>query len=255
MQPGKPPPPSRFAIWFNQRSGSSYLRELLNDHPDIFCAPELFYRVEKFGGPDAFERSGCASSDEFLELLYTPRSLADFWERIGHPQASTERAIGLKVKYEQAITYPLIQGLQRAGARMVHLTRNPLAVHASIASLQAVKELAGDVNFAGGTTRSGPLTVRLDPHLAVWEVFRIHQAQQFGHFVCRSFITLDLRYEDLVARPEESLRQVLGFLGVPWFELTTQLTKALPPTLEETIENYGEIHDALKRTELAHLVF
>ncbi len=250
----KPHPPLRFALWFNQRSGSSLLRELLNDHRDVFCAPELFYREEEFGVPDAFERSGCATVEAFLSLLFTPRSSPDFWERIGHPQLSTERAVGLKVKYEQAIAYPLIQALRQQEVRMIHLVRNPLAVHASVVSLQTVKELAGDVNFAAGAAPSG-LRVRLDPEIALWEVYRIHQAQSFGRFVCRHFPTLEVHYEDLVARRDTVLAEILGFLGVPWQELGAPLAKALPPTLEETIENFDEVHDTISRTELGPLVF
>jgi hypothetical protein len=255
MTGDRPAPPTRFVIWFNQRSGSSLLQDLLNSHEHIFCAPELWYGIEKFGRPDAFVRSGCTSLEEFLDLLCTPRSDPAFWERIEHPQLSIERAVGLKVKYEQAITYPAIQAFHASGLRVIHLLRNPLAVYASSVNLQRVKDLAGDVNLPADRPLDAPLQVRLDPELAIWEVHRIHQAQEFGRFVCRTLRTLELRYEDLVADQQLGLRQALGFLGVPYQEMSTGLTKALPSSLEETIENFGEVHDALSRTELAPLVF
>lgn len=256
MAAGGAPLPTRFAIWFNQRSGSSHLRDLLDSHPGIYCAQELFFGDESFGRPDAYTRSGCGSVDELLDLLCTPRSDPSFWERLELPQLAAEHAVGLKVKYEQAITYPLVPALRRAGFRLVHVVRNPLAVHASVAALAELKNDAGDANVVAGSVDASRRRVHLDPELAVWEVHRILQAQSYGRFVCRWFPWVEVRYEDLTgAAATQVLHQVTRFLGVAPHEMRSGLQKALPETLEDTIENYAEVRAALERTELGAYVF
>ena len=66
---------------------------------------------------------------------------------------------------------------------------------------------------------------------------------------------LEVTYESFVANREAETRRVLGFLGIDHFlPLTSNLVKLNPESLEQIIENYDEVHAALRGTAFERFV-
>jgi LPS sulfotransferase NodH len=60
---------------------------------------------------------------------------------------------------------------------------------------------------------------------------------------------LDVVYETLVERREDVLRDVFGFLGVPYHPVSTRMVKQAPVRAADRVENFAELKKALRQTK------
>jgi hypothetical protein len=183
------------------RSGHSLVGSLLDAHPDIIMAHELnalWYVRHGFTQPQIFflllERSRrfTESGREWTGYAYSvPNQWNGSFRRL--------KVIGDKRgggSSKELIKRPELLGLLdrviRPGKRFIHVVRNPWD------------------NISTMSARSGrDLAASITEYFALCAaVARARDSVEPEHW-------MDLRYEDLVAKPTERLRQLCAFLGQP----------------------------------------
>jgi hypothetical protein len=101
-----------------------------------------------------------------------------------------------------------------------------------------------------------PIKVYIDPKILL-EDFR-RRRKRFDKYrkLFEDFPFLEVSYESMLADQNTETRKVLKFLGVDAsMPLTTDLVKVNPDSLEDIIENYGEVEQALINTEFKDFLY
>jgi len=209
-------------ILSSPRSGSTLLRVMLAGHPQLLSPPELhllpFSTMRERREDLQHSHLGeglqrllmdidSISSNESAELV-------EEWERNSLPISDVYSYIHAKAKGRllvdkspsYAMNMTVLDQLDDVfdDVRVVHLLRHPLPVIQSFVKLRMDKLLG----FEGQ-----------DPYSLAEDIWRISNTniQSLGQKLgSRQF--LSLRYEDLVASPESSLRPLCDFLEIPFNE-------------------------------------
>lgn len=202
------------------RSGSTLLRVMLAGHPDLFCPPEL--HLLPFNTLDA-QRSALGYSylQEGLQ-----RAVMELWQvdadraeeqlnewcrhhtSVPAVYSKLQQLAGQRRLVDKSPTYSLsLDTLARAeqifaGAKYIHLVRHPYAVIDSFVHNRMYKifDLEPDDPYRLGEQ--------------VWQACNQNIRTFFGTLDADRHVTL--RYEDLVVDPESALRQIAGFLELPF---------------------------------------
>ncbi len=203
---------NRFAIVCTSRSGSTWLHTLLNSHPQVTSKGEIVFKTHKL------------NKDLDLE--------ADVF----HQYASSIKAVGLKVFYglTNDIYEPTLQALRRdSEIKIIHLVReNRLA---QFVSLQAAKRNSEWSHK--GTSKTQPIRIELADFQQFNEKQINLQTKIDQDFKGR---ILNISYEDLLSRQNETLVLVQEFLGVKHRKLFSALKRQSTSDLKGRIANWSD---------------
>jgi hypothetical protein len=221
-------PPSRltFVIVCLGRTGSTHLQFLLDSHPDIRCFGELFT-----GNAHTFDEVFLASP------LTDPAAYVA--ERTA---ACEERAVGFKLPLGSIHAHPdALAVLEPEHLRFIRLTRrNRLALFVS-------RRMLATTRVPQSTHGSyGEATVRLDPRQTLRALEKIDEHDAYLDDLVAGRPTYRLSYEELVGGLE--LDPLQRFLGVAPQGLSSVFERLRTRSLEQTIENWEEVREALSGT-------
>ena len=243
------PAPTRFVILTKSRSGSKWLVELLDDHEGVSVFGELF------GGPQAPRGYGSSALPPFhtyLESVRLRRTRPLAYHRVSYlrklyasrPDAA---AVGFKVAYGHA-PRELFAYCARRRVRVLHLIRanflDAVLSYEVAKARRGFEVRRGDIVAPARVTLDpGTLRKRLEDH-----EYSIAQAR------CRirryRLPWLEVFYEELVSRREETLERALRFLGVePQVDgLRSSFAPVddVPP--EDVVENVADVRRVLSGT-------
>jgi Sulfotransferase family len=203
------------------RSGTTLLRLMLDSHPDLAVPPEAYFVTGLSKQRQRYERNATVDLPRLLDDLTGLDTFAD-WKR-DVPQDVLRDAFSAPARgsYADAIrllfhTYAGAHDKPRYGdktpgnvtrmsllaglfpeARFVHLIRDVRSVALSLAEMP---EGWGSSSVPAGAAR--------------WRS-RIMRGRATGEALGNARYR-EVRYEDLVADPERTLRGILEFLEVPW---------------------------------------
>ncbi len=190
------------------RSGTTMLRNLLRQHPNLACPEEThFYRIaEPFGTKDfsrwVTENSTLVrhreidqiSESEFAELLAGSTSRADLYRRymeafIQRHKPAADRWFD---KTPQNVFGVAIAASEIPDARFIHIVRDPVNVVSSlrIGKVLKVDELEGACSYWNESASILETLGRAYPERL-----------------------LEIRYEDVVAQPHEFIERIVAFVG------------------------------------------
>jgi hypothetical protein len=244
--------PVRAIILTTQRTGSTFLVECLASHPDIRSITELL--VGAHLEPPALVRSSRSLTKAARFLM------AGGWQptrAIRRFYAAVEKPVGIfKVMYNQLAYPPTLACLRRdTEIRVLHLSRrNLLKMHVS----QLLMPRKRNAIWEPHTTEPlPPVTVCVDPAAAIDAMRRARR--WYAHFegLFAGHRRLAVVYEDMLdqqrLRPSEGAR-ICEFLGVPDHPMRSGFIKLNPESLEAMVTNYGELAEAVSRTEFADLL-
>jgi hypothetical protein len=244
--------PVRAIILTTQRTGSTFLVGCLRSHPDINCITELLVGAH-LDPPAMFRTSRVLTKASRFVMgggWWPTRAIRRFYA------SSDKPASVFKIMYNQASNRPTLNCL--AGdrdVRVLHLRRrNLLKMHVSQLLMPRRRNLIWEPHT---TVPLPPVTTRVDPALAI-EQMRKAQAR-YRHFeeVFAGHPRLPLVYEELIEdqrlRPSEG-RRICDFLGVEDRPMGSSFIKLNPESLEAMVTNYGELADAVSRTEFAEML-
>lgn len=268
-----------FVLIGSQRSGTNFLRELLNTNPPTVVHGEVLLPyplpitwhnfVRNMAGP----RVPPVTKADAVELLdeYLVFSVAD--TRRGYVGKAGEiKAIGFDIKYNQLrfispvlwdLRDPpfLIEYMRLRGIPVLHMQRRN-ALHQALSI--AIAERRGVYHNYGRTVETAKVAIdpdRLMAHLQ-WIV---EEAASF-RALAEGIDVLDVYYEDLVeecnaALPDGKLRiesrlmdRIRKFLGVyNSFSRPASLKKVIDRPYSEVLENYSAVLEAIRRSPFEQL--
>lgn len=244
-------------ILTTQRSGSSWLVDLLDHHPSITAYGELFRvtdtsvscygatavpKFEVMVGPRTFSVSAGLAAKRLRYVRGLVRA---------HPDA---RAVGFKLMYDQTRDHGgLLGALALLRVKFVHLVRRDSL--SAVVSFDIASESAR-WHFRFGDAMSLP-PIRADTASLVDRLQqRDREIERFRTRLARMAVPVhEVAYEDLVARHEEALGAVVEFLGLPRpaAPLHSSLVRPTYRRPIDLVENREEVVATLAGTEYESL--
>ena len=242
----------KFVVVGVQRSGTTLVTTLLDSHPDVFCAGELFKMRPARGKVDV--RDGgyrrYISSAVHLKLVdrvaraHLVRAYLDrFFDRPGYD------AIGFKLmrnhlyrgQFPSAIRY-----LVREQSSVIHIVReNVLKTHVSRLMAQRTGTFHGTSGRDGGRN-----AIEVPTNDLVRKLSRIaEQNSELRQIFEGSMPYLACTYERLIADQENENDRILGFLGLRGTRLKTPLVKLTSDNLSNIVTNLDAVQRSLHGTE------
>ncbi|MGZ8136181.1 MAG: Stf0 family sulfotransferase [Methylococcaceae bacterium] len=244
----------KFILLANPRTGSTLLRQLLDQHPDIAMYSELFHPFEA-------ERKNAVhaiKTDQGLAYYDNPDEDAfAFLDRmIWHPDNQRRfRAIGFKLfpeHLETKGTEQLFERLQQDKAiRIVHLVRDNLL---DVWISRKLAEQSG--------VWSIPVDGEREPYdCAKWIMLDAEELEIFFNETSKNTECfrqdfagsryIELNYEQLVNSTEHELKRLFEFLGVSPLPVKIPLQKQNKRPHTQTVVNYHEIQAFFQQTKYA----
>lgn len=246
--PSKVKKPQKFIILTTQRSGSTWLMDMLDNHPNIKVYNELFLNMDnksKWADPNQpifynYKKTTPGKRPwktiKYLNNLYTYDGQYD--------------VIGFKLMYDQLFRNPeILINLVADGYKIVHLVReNPIDVMVSYALAQQHKRFFSEQKVENKR-------LHLDPQAFKKEVekqdFKVRLARILVAILPNS--VLNITYDELRQDKDGTLNQITQFLGVPSVEKTegveSILKKLNQKSHPETIDNYAEVKAVFEGTK------
>jgi sulfotransferase family protein len=195
------------------RSGGSLLRAMLNAHPMIRSPHKMHLQTLEVRYSELY--TGLAMEKLGLDITELEYLL---WDRLLHREL---RRSGKQVIVEKTAGNALIWRRLREcwpAARYIFLLRHPASVLTSVldtsqSGWQGLMQILLDhLGTTGG--RGGPVASR--PSLADVMTTMVLEHAEGVQQAMRALPGLTVRYEDLIGRPDQAMREVCAFLEVPW---------------------------------------
>jgi LPS sulfotransferase NodH len=247
---------TRFVVLSTQRSGSTWVVDMLNSHARVVAYAELFMHGGR-GRPRWGGATDLPFWQTFLAQNGTSRSrlLRSYWlwRYLGRVYARRPGidAAGFKLMYSQLdAARPLLPALVARRVVVIHLVRrNALDVLVSrhSAAARGTHHARERVDPVRVHLPAKDLVSRISEHERSVETARRLLARV--RLPCR-----EVAYEDLVADRDRQFALLFSFLGTDPAAPTSALTKLNPASHRELIENYDEVRSALAETPYASLV-
>lgn len=255
-----------FIILATQRTGSSWVQEMLNSHPQLKVYNELFLRDAT--GVSIWEPRDMEFANTYLARH--PRGpgdlMRDYWtvryvRRVFNQPG--RYAIGFKYMYDQVSHSRAVMPFAAlARVSVVHLTRNLLdvVISSKLALSNGMYHFATDgrppIPWHRSTPR--PDQLELDPDEIFAELSRLsRECQRFRRWLRMTRTrTCEVAYEELVAGPS-AFGRILAFLGLPAEDatrLSSGLRKIRAAPQSETIRNFADIERRLVGTAFEPLL-
>jgi len=227
------------------------LRLMLNSHPQIVCHGEVF--SPRLIG---FERKDKNSPiNQLLEKTRNERPVDFLRDYVFY--GGPYQAIGAKIKYselEQPRWSAVFDSLLAdRDIRVVHLIReNRLQrlVSAIIAQLTDVRVVL--VSDPQPEPRGPVRKIVVDVESCIRDFTAVQAAEARFRRHFSGHRTFEVSYEDIIDERSRQLLDLQRFLGVEETELTPYTVKQSAGRLEDVIENYSEVREALCQTEFAY---
>jgi LPS sulfotransferase NodH len=226
---------TKFVIFTTQRTGSTFLKNYLNSHPEITCFGELFNKPKyclKVHQNQFYKRNHFNLFAKYKALPYLESML------IGN------QAVGFKLMYNQAKEISLTPCKMRTSdIKIIHLTReNFLKIYIS----RQMKKKTG----VSHTKRSldKKLKISLNCEQLIESIKKIQNEVEYYNILL-SKESLNIQYEHLFRDIEGETEKILNFLKiVPNGTMSCHLKKITSDALSDIIDNYDEVTSHLKNT-------
>jgi LPS sulfotransferase NodH len=213
---------NRFAILFVGRTGSTYLQELLDSHPNIRCLGEAL--------PELKDR-GATSQLQWVEWALTP------------PLIGPYRALGFKTKLSDVLDHKGFgQTLKRNQVKIIHLQRrNRIKAAVSYFNVRRVWEKTGEWGLYDEKDR--PDLVYIDPLEFDQALKRREEYERvLGDFVNQIDLPLiSMDYDDLLLQRDKALLMIYDYLRVKPKPVFTNAKKITTDNLRNAFLNYDEL--------------
>lgn len=255
---------TRFVIYGIQRTGTIFLMSLLDSHPNILCIGELFqnksecvqYSIPRY---KLYIESSAIYQvldsvirkiklNGYLGTIMRKIMINRYLDTIYSLSATTGNdAIGFKLMLNQVKRYPIVLDyLSENKFKVIHVVRENI-LKTYISRLRAQQT---GVYASTHPTQKIKVPVPINSLLEDLDSLS-EENNALGNSVSRLGLDhLTISYEQIAHNREPELQEVLSFLGVSeTAELKSRLVKLTPDNLEQAVENYDEIVNALKHTK------
>ena len=265
-----------FVILTSQRTGSTYMRIWLNNHPEIRCHGEVFlchyphpdgYRaycqqnglrrlLHAMYGSRVMRKLGASHlsaglSRSFLDKLLHDPAFPQPWVMADQDHSLTvgdlpKPVVGFKLMYGHYFATPYVQRwLKEARVSIIHLTRRNLLARYISSRKMRISKVAHSTD---GKPNIPP--IRLDIKAMFQHFQNSHSlADGFRARFQASNPFLEVVYEDFMADKSSTGQDIFTFLGVSVEPIQeAHLTKIGSNSLEAAVVNAAEVRSALQGT-------
>ena len=198
------------------RAGSTLLQNIMADNPDFYCTPTsgiadiVLNSKNVFNHSQAFQAQGLSNLEEpFVE--FCRKGIYGFFKAI------TEAPYVLDKSRDWGIRYNLLNRLF-PNPKIVCMVRDPRAIYASMEKNFRKNPLretnTQDASHLIGTTLDKRVNTWADSAPVGVSMDRLKDCFQQGIDKKMLFI----RYEDLMANPEQEIRKVYDYLELPYYD-------------------------------------
>jgi hypothetical protein len=219
----------RFTIFFQGRSGSTYLVEALDSHPRIRCEIEQLVGLRKTGADGQLK---------WIEQFFAGEE---------EPRVS---AVGFKTKLDDMLDKGAIaELLRRVDAKVILLSRlNVMKMIVSWFNSERLYEATGEWNQYPPGSRMDPFEVDLEKFDRRLGLVLHGKARLEAYVRSLKLPKLQVCYEDLLTNEQRTLRQICDFLGVEAMPLQGRCIKTTSDDLRQVVTNYDELYAQYKGT-------
>jgi LPS sulfotransferase NodH len=240
---------TRAVILTTQRTGSTFLVECLDSHPQVECASEILIGAADRPAPEYRGR--------FKQVAKVVRMFKSGAWRPGHRMeqfyADGSAPVRVfKVMYNQLANPFASRYLQQnEDIRILHLRRhNLLKVHVS-------KLLMPKRARVQAFEPTSAVQIHVDPAEAIASMQAARALYSRYDQLFARHPRLPLAYEELIDGNQlqaGTAARVCDFLGIEQHAMSSRLVKLNPESLREMVTNYDELADAVRRSEFADLL-
>ncbi len=228
---------NRFIILANPRTGTNYLRGILNEHPNVVAFGELF----RFNDSIGWDYPGHQHKvpDELLLINQDSTKFLKTKVFVDFPPHVT--AVGFKIFYFHArqgpwkSVWPYLQKEQ--DIKVIHMKRRNVlkTFHSHARALETDKW----INLGGKEEKQDPLYLDYQKCLRYFE--QIGDYERENDIFFKDHPKLELYYEDIVDACAPQTKRALDFLDVSRRDLCPVTYKQARLPLERLIANYSEL--------------
>lgn len=242
---------TRFVIVSTQRSGSTWLVDVLNRIDNTVVYGELFLRQKRVWDAGALDYPRYVDLDRSQHSWVRPFSvfayLDGLYDRPG--------AVGFKLMYSHLRHYPeVIAYLWRHRVNVVHLVRRN---YFNIIISREMVQARGQAHLVGDRTQMETPQLHFEPSRLIREMQWMERRLNIMRGLLKSLRlpTYEVAYEDLVADTAyfEKIRRLLG-LDTNSTVPQSALHKITDRCHADLISNYQEVKQALAPTVFATLI-
>jgi len=263
-----------------QRSGTNALRDVLDSHPELFCLPEVFqaqpspkarYEVEanyfNFLGERRDEIKKVLTSEEAQEALFLewleyldtfsekPRMVVDIKYNSAHNVDAPWRDL--------AAEPTLFSYIRRNGIRVLNLRRrNYLRYYLSWLKTEQTRKYHLHASGPDGAVKVEDEGIALDLDEMFFRLELCRNEDQLIHRMLGGYDHyMAIEYEELFPRIGEPPADTVIEQVAEWMGIAPEFKKSQPRyrkqsvlPLEQAINNYGAVAEALRGTEFEYVL-
>jgi LPS sulfotransferase NodH len=227
--------PVRFAIFFQGRSGSTYLVEALDSHPRIHC------EVERLVG---LRKSGAEAQLHWIQTLFEngDRNRVD--------------AVGFKTKLDDVLGKQSVADLlRRVGARVILLSRlNVMKMVVSWFNSERLYDATGDWNQYPPASRLDPFEIDLEKFDRRLGLVLHGKARLEAYVQALELPKIHICYENLLMNQQRVLERVCEFLDVEPLPLHGRCVKTTSDDLRKVIINFDDLYALYRGTHYQQML-
>jgi hypothetical protein len=239
----------RAVILTTQRSGSTFLVQCMDSHPEIECSGEILngqpdHPVPPYRGPFKKVWKG-------LRIIRTGAWMPGRWMDAFY-RRGTAKVRCFKAMYNQlSRPFAMRYFAGNDDIRVIHLRRhNLLKVHVSTLLMDEREQIQA-------TAPTEAVWIRVDPAKAIASLRKARAYYESFDEAFARHPRLQVAYESLFDGPylqEETGRRICDFVGVAYHRMQSKLTKLNPESLRDMVTNYDELATAISATEFADML-
>lgn len=237
-----------YILFGAQRTGSNYLADLLNNHPSVLMAGELFNKEKIWGRPGKRE----LENNPFIRIYRDTFPVHFLQRKLYTHYPTTIQAVGFRLFYHHVHHFPTLIPFLTSIPKfsLIHLTRTNLLDQ--YVSLQIAQQT--NIWHSNAYKRDIPqIDININDCLHYFAQIERERALAMNQF--QNIPTLRITYEDLYTSLPTVTKSVETFLHIPAYPLQSSLQKQVKRPLHKIIRNYSGVTKSLQKTKWRSFIF
>ena len=233
----------KFMLLFQGRTGTTYITERVNAHPDVTMEPEV-WGGWGFQIPQNELSEYSQKQKEWLARFYAQ------WDD------KARRSIGFKTKLDDVIDKrSFIQFIRENDIKIIHMSRrNIVKLVISEINAQRLFDVTSKWNLDNDAERPGPFVLDLKEFEAKMKWREQIEDWLDGYVRIINNPTLCLHYEDMLLDERNFFKNIYHFIGINPVETSSKIIKNTPADLRQIIVNYDELLRKYKYTRYESMI-
>lgn len=234
---------TKFIILGRSRTGSNFLRGLINNNPQVISVGEIFRNEDQID----WDHSQYETNSSVLEMYQ--KDPVNFLEKnLFRKYPMDIKAVGFKIFYYHAEKSPFHKIWDylenQKEIHILHIKRkNLLQTHIS-----RIKANANNSWVNTNGEKEKQVAINVDPVACLKDFEQTRRWEHHAEELFQNHPKLDIFYEDLSNDYQPVLKTVQEFLNLDYFPVQPQTFKQSVLSLSQSISNYEEIKNYFKNS-------